>query len=87
VFTSDNGGERFSDMWPFTGSKGGVYEGSHRVPAIAVWPGVLPEGLSKDERERANLIAARPQEAARLKAAWEKWNAGMLPELAPPGRG
>ena len=44
VFTSDNGGERFSDVWPFTGSKGGVYEGSNRVPAIVRWPDRLPEG-------------------------------------------
>jgi arylsulfatase A-like enzyme len=42
IFTSDNGGERFSDIWPFIGSKGGVYEGSHRVPAIVRWPGRLP---------------------------------------------
>lgn len=42
VFTSDNGGERFSEIWPFIGSKGGVYEGSNRVPAIVRWPGRLP---------------------------------------------
>jgi arylsulfatase A-like enzyme len=49
VFTSDNGGERFSDMWPFTGSKGGVYEGSNRVPAIIRYPGVLPEGTVSEQ--------------------------------------
>jgi arylsulfatase A-like enzyme len=43
VFTSDNGGERFSNIWPFLGSKGGVYEGSNRVPAIVWWPKKLPE--------------------------------------------
>jgi arylsulfatase A-like enzyme len=43
VFTSDNGGERFSNEWPFIGSKGSVYEGSNRVPAILRWPGVLPK--------------------------------------------
>jgi arylsulfatase A-like enzyme len=42
IFTSDNGGERFSDMFPFVGSKGGVYEGSTRVPAIIRWPKQLP---------------------------------------------
>jgi arylsulfatase A-like enzyme len=43
VFTSDNGGERFSNMSPFAGRKGSVYEGGHRVPAIVRWPGVVPE--------------------------------------------
>lgn len=44
VFTSDNGGERFSFNWPFTGKKFELYEGGLRVPAIVRWPGVVPEG-------------------------------------------
>ena len=39
VFTSDNGGERFSDVWPFSGSKMELLEGGLRIPAIARWPG------------------------------------------------
>jgi arylsulfatase A-like enzyme len=182
VFTSDNGGERFSDVWPFVGSKGGVYEGSQRVPAIIRYPGALPErvvseqvattfdwtatllaaggaaanpaypldgidllpllrgagssalarprqlfwriggqravrdgdlkyirlpseaqvvtqgglpaallgteflfDVREDPRERANLLAARPDDAARLSAAWEAWNATVLPELTAVG--
>jgi len=30
VFTSDNGGERFSDTWPFTGKKTELLEGGRR---------------------------------------------------------
>jgi hypothetical protein len=39
IFTSDNGGERFSDTWPFSGRKTELLEGGLRIPAIVRWPG------------------------------------------------
>ena len=44
VFTSDNGGERFSNTWPFSGKKTELLEGGVRVPAIMSWPAQLPKG-------------------------------------------
>lgn len=44
VFTSDNGGERFSDSWPLVGGKMDLTEGGIRVPWIAHWPAVIAPG-------------------------------------------
>ncbi len=49
VFTSDNGGERFSDNWPLVGGKMDLTEGGIRVPWIARWPRVIPAGSSTDQ--------------------------------------
>ncbi|MEY4426117.1 MAG: hypothetical protein RL535_415 [Pseudomonadota bacterium] len=47
VFTSDNGGERFSDSWPLVGGKMDLTEGGIRVPWIAHWPATIaPGGIS-----------------------------------------
>lgn len=158
VFTSDNGGERFSDTWPFSGRKTELLEGGLRIPAIVRWPGVAKPGATSDAQmismdwlptfaatagtapdpaypsdginiapaiagnslparsffwryknhtqramrqgnlkylkigeneflfdvaadplERANLKNREPAKFAELKAAWESWNAAMLP--------
>ena len=44
IFTSDNGGERFADTWPFTGKKTELLEGGLRIPALIRWPGRIPAG-------------------------------------------
>src|SRR4029453_6224113 len=49
IFTSDNGGERFSKIWPFTGMKGELLEGGLRIPAIVRWPGRVPTGSVSEQ--------------------------------------
>jgi arylsulfatase A-like enzyme len=159
VFTSDNGGERFSDNWPLVGGKMDLTEGGIRVPWIAHWPAVIRAGsetaqhcmtmdwsatmleaagaqadpdypldgvsllpvlrdattgfhrplhwrmkhrgqralrdgdwkylqvdgheylfnIPADERERANHAGREPERLAKMRAAWEAWNASMPP--------
>jgi arylsulfatase A-like enzyme len=159
IFTSDNGGERFSDTWPFSGQKTELLEGGIRVPFFVRWPARIPAGtrseqvnismdwvptllaaagaaphkdypsdgmnlldvvtgkaaprsrqlywrylagtqaalrdgdykylklgkgewlfnLAKDERERANLAQVEPERFKAMKAAWQAWDATMLP--------
>lgn len=48
VFMSDNGGERFSNNWPFVGGKMDLLEGGIRIPQIAWWPArIQPGGKSE----------------------------------------
>lgn len=51
LFFSDNGpsGDFPSGSPELRGAKGSVYEGGHKVPAIAWWPGTIQEGAVSDQ--------------------------------------
>ena len=49
ILTSDNGGERFADTWPFTGRKTELLEGGLRIPALVSWPARIPPGRTTDQ--------------------------------------
>ncbi|MFW3168939.1 sulfatase-like hydrolase/transferase [Geodermatophilus sp. CPCC 206100] len=48
LFKSDNGGERFSYMWPLRGAKIDALEGGIRVPTILRWPAGVSGGQVSD---------------------------------------
>ena len=46
LFTSDNGPMKFSSPGNLRGKKGTIFEGGHRVPTIAWWPGRVAPGVT-----------------------------------------
>ena len=52
VFSTDNGAEVFTwpdgAMTPFRATKGTIYEGGFRVPAIIRWPGKVSAGQGRE---------------------------------------
>jgi arylsulfatase A-like enzyme len=69
IFTSDNGGERFSYEWPFSGEKGELLEGGIRVPAIVRWPAAIPVNRMTSQMAitmdwTATILAAAETQAA-----------------------
>ena len=57
-FTSDNGGYvRVSSNGPLRGEKGSMYEGGHREPAIAWWPGrIKPDTVCRETTMTMDLL-------------------------------
>ena len=49
IFTSDNGGEKFSDMGGFSRKKAHLWEGGIREPAFIRWPGKIRAGTVTDQ--------------------------------------
>lgn len=82
VFTSDNGGERYSNSWPFVGYKGELLEGGIRVPFIMRWPKRIRAGSMSEQ-----VLVSMDTVPTFLAAAGGKAPAGMdgidlLPQLA-----
>ena len=85
VFTSDNGGERFANTWPFTGRKTELLEGGLRIPVLMRWPDRLRPGLASQQvcismDWLPTLLAAAGGAAD---AAYPSDGINLLPLLAP----
>jgi arylsulfatase A-like enzyme len=87
VFTSDNGGERYSDTWPLVGKKMDLLEGGIRVPYIVRWPGRVPRGRTTSQLAITMDWVATFLEAASVAPHPEYALDGvsLLPVLDDPG--
>jgi len=89
IFTSDNGGERFADTWPFTGKKTELLEGGLRIPSVISWPARIPKNRTTNQVSIsmdwvATLLAAAGAEAD---PAYPLDGINLLPvltQVAPP---
>jgi arylsulfatase A-like enzyme len=86
VFTSDNGGERFSDNWPLVGGKMDLTEGGIRVPWIAHWPAMIrPGGVSEQQCMTMDWSATMLDAAgAQANPAYPLDGASLMPVLRDP---
>jgi arylsulfatase A-like enzyme len=86
VFTSDNGGERFSDNWPLVGGKMDLTEGGIRVPWIAHWPAAIAAGGVTAQQCMTMDWSATLLDAAGVKghAAYPLDGLSLLPVLKSP---
>ncbi len=84
IFTSDNGGERYADTWPFTGRKTELLEGGLRIPALVSWPARIAAGqVSQQVTANMDWLPTLLQAAgAAPAAAYPPDGISLLPQLA-----
>lgn len=87
VFTSDNGGERFSDNWPLVGGKMDLTEGGIRVPWIAHWPAQIAANQVSEQHCMTMDWSATMLDAAGVQAApgYPLDGVSLLPVLQQSG--
>jgi arylsulfatase A-like enzyme len=73
-FCSDNGANKNGSNGVLTGYKGSLWEGGHRVPAIAYWPGRIKAGTTTDQTvlgmdlfaTMVSIVGAKPPAGLKL---------------------
>jgi arylsulfatase A len=82
LFTSDNGGERFSDNRPLFNHKTTLWEGGIRVPCLLRWPdGGLPKGAVSSQPAITMDLSATILAAAGIPKPKEMDGIDLLPIL------
>jgi arylsulfatase A-like enzyme len=81
IFTSDNGGEKFSEMGGLTGMKLELWEGGIRVPAFVRWPNVIPARRTTDQVVTTLDWTATMLAAGGVSAGTELDGMDVLPHL------
>lgn len=65
LFFSDNGPAGPGSAGPLRGRKGAIWEGGHRVPSVAHWPGKIPAGsVSRETFMGADILPTVAEIAA-----------------------
>jgi arylsulfatase A len=72
VFISDNGANNRGSNGPLRGFKGSNWEGGHRVPCIASWPGKIVAGSKTDQLSISLDVMPTLLEAAGVSAPKER---------------
>lgn len=83
LFTSDNGGERYSKNWPFVGRKRDLLEGGLRVPQIVSWPAKIQSSKVSNQVCISMDLTATCLDAAEVKidAQYSIDGESLLPHL------
>ena len=81
VFTSDNGGERLSDMGQYFNTKGTLWEGGIHVPGLVRWPAALPKGKVSEQVTTTMDFTATLLAAAGVKPERQLDGINLLPIL------
>lgn len=81
-FCSDNGANPRGSNGPLRGHKGQIWEGGHRVPAIASWPGKIAAGSETAATALTMDLFPTMLEAAGIKAPGNLDGVSLLPLMA-----
>jgi arylsulfatase A len=85
MFCSDNGANRHGSNGHLRGGKGSIWEGGHRVPMIARWPGAIAAGAVTDATAMSMDLLPTVLEVAGIQAPDGLDGISLLPLLRGEG--
>jgi len=85
MFCSDNGANQHGSNGHLRGGKGSIWEGGHRVPMIARWPGTILAGAVTDATAMSMDLLPTVLEVAGIRAPDDLDGISLLPLLRGEG--